>query len=155
MTHNPQLRVALTRAIQRLLAVRQHSRTKISDALVDEWVAALNGVPLDAIDEAVTRCNAHEDYFPPPSTFRRYVLEVAREQARARGAGVPDEQRKTPACLTCGRETEELVLAVPVHSQTGMPRLFCRCEVSRGHALYPDEWERLQRARSAPTSHAA
>lgn len=148
MTQNPQLRVALTRAIQRLLAVRQHSRTKITDALVDEWVGALNGVALDAIDEAVTRCNAQEDYFPPPSTFRRYVLEVAREQARARGADAPSDQRKTPACLTCGRETEDLVWVVPVGSQTGAARLFCRCEVTRGHALYPAEWEARQAAKA-------
>lgn len=145
MTHNPQLRAALTQAIQRLLAVRPNARAKITEALLDEWVAALNGVALAAIDEAVARCNAAEEYFPSPATFRRYVREVAAEQARERGEPMPRQGTQEPACLTCGRVEAEWVEVVPIGSQTGLARLFCRCAVTLGHAMWPHEWAAANR----------
>jgi hypothetical protein len=145
MTQNPQLRAALTRAIQRLLAVRPNARAKITEALLDEWVAALNGVALAAIDEAVARCNASEEYFPSPATFRRYVREVAAEQARERGEQMPRQGTQEPACLTCGTPTCDWVEAVPIGSQTGNVRLFCRCAITTGHAVYPGEWDAARR----------
>lgn len=146
---NLQLRSALSSAFKRFALHYPRSQfAKNAGALLDEWERELNGLWLDAIDPAVSSWLKRSEYPPTMAEFAREVRQLMPKHE-------PIERRREPACLTCGRETEELVLAVPLLSQSGMPRLFCRCEISRGHALYPDEWERLQRARSAPTSHAA
>jgi hypothetical protein len=153
VSQNLQLRKALARMCARIVASRPNTRTKVTDEMLDEWTRALSGVPLDALDEATDRIIAQEEYFPVPATVKRYAWDVARDRRLTAESHEP--ARAEPACLTCRTLTPQWIEAVPVYSQTGVPRIVCRCAITTGHALHPDEWVRLREAQGLPVPPAS
>ncbi len=144
MSQNWQLRKALARMCARIVASRPNARTKVTDEMLDEWTRALNGVPLDALEEATDRIIRNEEYFPVPATVKRYAWDAARDLRLTAESHEPE--RAEVACLTCGTPTPQWTEAIPVGSQTGTPRIVCRCAIAKGHALHRAEWERLREA---------
>jgi hypothetical protein len=146
---NVQLRSALSSAFRRLaLHYPASGFAKQAGPLLDEWERELNGIWLDAIDPAVSAWINRSEYPPKLADIRREVRALMPKHE-------PVARHQEPACLTCGRLEPEWVEAVPVGSQTGHTRLFCRCAITTGHALYADEWRQLQSVRLPHPAHAA